>query len=94
MLASVVVLPLVPAPVPRVAAGTTLQQFRTEHPHAVNERRFRQGDEEFFAIDVRARGVLRAGPAIYIFDREGVFVASTRDSGDDPAFWREWTGLR
>ncbi len=94
VLASVVVLPLVPAAVPRPERGSTLEQFRTQHPQATDLRRFRQGDSEYVAIDLPVRGALRSGPAIYIFDGEGVFVVYTRDSGDDPDFWKAWPGLR
>ncbi len=85
--------PLVPAAVPRPARGSTLEQFRTQHPQATDLRRFRQGDAEYAAINVRGRG-MRSGPAIYIFSAEGAFVTSTRDSGDDPVFWKAWPGLR
>jgi hypothetical protein len=92
-LASVVVQPLVPAAVPRPERGSTLEQFRTQHPQATDLRRFRHGDAEYVAIDVRGRG-MRSGPAIYIFSAEGAFVTYSRDSGDDPDFWKAWPGLR
>ena len=93
MLASLIVLPLVPAAVPRPARGSTLEQFRTQHPQATDLRQFRHGDAEFVAINVRGRG-MRSGPAIYVFNAEGAFVTYTRDSGDDPDFWKAWPGLR